>query len=124
MLMQEVLNDIIENVYNLFVVGVNFNIECVFIDVYCKSEFEFKIFDVKFFNLGIFELLGGLVGFVLGLEYCYEFFKDDCDFCFDGIIQFIDVQGDIYFFVLDVVNFSLILDNLGSCLVMLLFVEF
>lgn len=80
------LNDIIEVVYNLFFVGVDFNIECVFIDVYWKSEFEFKIFDIKFFNLGIYELLVGYVGFVVGFEYCYELFKDDCDFCFDGII--------------------------------------
>ena len=123
-LMQEALNDTTENAYNPFAIGVNSNIERALIDVYRKSESELKTFDVKFSNPGIFELPGGLVGFVSGVEYRHESFKDDRDPRLDGTIQFTDAQGDTYPFVSDVVNSSPTPDNSGSRSVTSLFAEF
>ncbi|OLF78594.1 TonB-dependent receptor [Alteromonas sp. W12] len=122
-LMQEALNDTTEAAYNPFSAGVDSNIERALIDVYRKSESELKTFDIKFSNPGIYELPAGYVGFVAGLEYRHESFKDDRDPRLDGTIQFIDADGDTYPFVSDVVNSSPTPDNSGHRAVASAFAE-
>ncbi|MCC2604850.1 TonB-dependent receptor domain-containing protein [Planctobacterium marinum] len=123
-LMQEALNDTTAAAYNPFAVGVDSNIERALIDVYRKSESELTTFDFKVSNADLFELPAGAVGFVAGVEWREESFKDDRDPRLDGTIQFIDDDGDTYPFVSDVVNSSPTPDNKGSRNVSSLFAEF
>lgn len=123
-LMQEALNDTTEAAYNPFAIGQNSNIERALVSVYRKSESELTTFDFKVSNADIFELPAGPVGFVAGIEWREESFKDDRDPRLDGTIQFIDDDGDTYPFVSDVVNSSPTPDNQGSRNVSSLFAEF
>ncbi|KFZ29440.1 TonB-dependent receptor [Pseudidiomarina atlantica] len=123
-LMAEALFDPTPNAYNPFSGGVNSNIERALIDVYRKSETELTMFDFKMANPAIYELPAGPVGFVAGVEYREESFKDDRDPRLDGTIVFTDYQGDTYPFVSDVVNSSPTPDSSGERDVTSLFTEF
>ncbi|ALS98911.1 TonB-dependent receptor domain-containing protein [Lacimicrobium alkaliphilum] len=122
-LMREALNDTTSAAYNPFSGGENSNIERAQVSVTRLSETELTTFDVKFSNADIYQLPAGPVGFVAGLEYREESFKDDRDPRLDGTIQFTDEEGDTYPFVSDVVNSSPTPDSSGERDVASLFAE-
>lgn len=122
-LIAEALFDPTPAAYNPFSGGVNSNIERALIDVRRDNETELKSIDFKAFTPEIFELPGGPVGFVAGLEYREESFIDDRDDRLDGTIQFTDYDGDTYPFVSDVVNSSPTPDSSGERDVLSLFAE-
>lgn len=123
-LLQEALSDPTAAAYNNFSGGVGTNYERALIDVRRDSESDLKLIDFKVSNIGLFNIWGGEVGFLAGVEYREESFKDDRDPRLDGTIQFVDWQGDTYPFVSDVVNSSPTPDNRGSRDVTSLFTEF
>ncbi len=122
-LMAEALFDPTPAAYNPFSGGVDSNIERALIDVRRDNETDLKSIDFKAFTPEIFELPGGPVGFVAGIEYREESFVDDRDDRLDGTIQFTDYQGDTYPFVSDVVNSSPTPDSSGERDVLSLFAE-
>jgi len=113
-LVQEALSDSTEAAYNPFGGGVNTNIERALVDVFRKSETDLKLIDFKLTNSELIDMPAGPVGFLLGLEYREESFKDNRDPRLDGTILFTDWEDDTYPFVSDVVNSSPTPDNHGS----------
>jgi len=94
-LITQALFDPTPNAYNPFSAGVDSNIEQAYIDVYRNGETDLEMFDVKFSNPELFEMLAGPVGFLIGYEYRKESFKDDRDPRLDGTIRFMrDTDGD------------------------------
>jgi outer membrane receptor protein involved in Fe transport len=122
-LIAEALFDPTAAAYNPFSGGVNTNIERALIDVRRDNETELKSLDFKAFTPEIFELPGGPVGFVAGIEYREESFIDDRDDRLDGTITFTDYDGDTYPFVSDVVNSSPTPDSSGERDVLSIFTE-
>lgn len=53
------------------------------------------LIDVKIFCLDLFSFLVGEVGFVVGVEYCYESFFDKWSDELNGILYFSDLVGGI-----------------------------
>jgi outer membrane receptor protein involved in Fe transport len=123
LLLQEALNDPTPAAYNPFGAAVATNYERAVVDVYRNSKADLKMIDFKLTNIGLFNVWGGPVGFLLGAEYREESFKDDRDPRLDGTIAFTDWQGDTFPFVSDVVNSSPTPDNSGSREVFSLFTE-
>jgi iron complex outermembrane receptor protein len=123
-LLQEALSDPTSAAYNPFGGGVNTNYERALVDVYRNSESELKLIDFKISNIGLFDIWGGPVAFLAGVEYRKESFDDDRDPRLDGTINFVDWQGDTFPFVSDVVNSSPTLDASGSRHVTSLYTEF
>ena len=113
-LMQAALNDASPSAYNPFSGGVNSNIEQALISVRRDSEAELTTVDFKLFNNNILAMPAGPVGFLAGVEYRRESFKDDRDPRLDGTVQFVDNEGDTFPYVSDVVNSSPTADNSGS----------
>jgi outer membrane receptor protein involved in Fe transport len=124
LLLQEALNDPTAAAYNAFGGGGPTNVERAQVDVYRNSEADLKLVDFKLTNAGLFDIWGGPVGFLAGIEYREESFKDDRDPRLDGTIQFVSWEGPTYPFVSDVVNSSPTPDNAGSRDVTSLFTEF
>lgn len=122
-LMQEALSDTTAAAYNPFSAGVNSNIERALIDVYRNNETELTTFDVKFSKADIFSLPAGPVGFVGGLEWREESFKDDRDPRLDGTIAAVAEDGTTYPFISDVANSSPTSDSEGDRQVTSLFGE-
>lgn len=122
-LWKEALLDPTPAAYNPFGGGVNTNIERTLVDVYRKNETDLKLVDFKLSNANLFNIWGGPVGFLAGVEYREESFEDDRDPRLDGTIVFTDYQGDSYPFVSDVVNSSPTGDSNGSRDVTSLFME-
>ena len=123
-LMQEALNDPTSAAYNPFGGGVNTNVERALVDVRRDGETDLKMIDFKVSNASLFDIYGGPVGFLAGVEYREESFVDDRDPRLDGTITFTDWEGDTYPFISDVVNSSPTPDNKGSRDVTSLFTEF
>ncbi len=123
-LMQEALMDPTSAAYNPFNGGIDSNIERALVDVYRKSEADLTLVDFKVSNPSLFNTWAGGVGFLGGIEYREEGFKDDRDPRLDGTITFTDWEGDTYPFVSDVVNSSPTPDNSGDRDVLSLFTEF
>ena len=125
-LLVEALFDPTPAAYNPFAGGGarESNIERVVVDVRRDSEAELTLWDFKISNPVLFDIWGGPVAFLAGVEWREESFKDDRDPRLDGTIQFTDYEGDTYPFVSDVVNSSPTPDNSGSRRVTSLFTEF
>ena len=122
-LLQEALSDPTSAGYNAFGGGVNTNIERALVDVRRESQTDLKLIDFKASNPEIFNAWGGPVGFLAGVEYRKESFKDDRDDRLDGTIVFTDWENDTYPFVSDVVNSSPTPDNRGDRGVFSLYTE-
>ncbi|MFC6441368.1 TonB-dependent receptor domain-containing protein [Bowmanella sp. JS7-9] len=122
-LMQEALFDSTAAAYNPFSGGVNNNIERALVDVYRDGETSLTTLDFKMVHPALFELPGGQAGFLLGVDWRRETFKDDRDPRLDGTIVFTDWEGDTYPYVSDIVNSSPTPDNEGSRNVTSLFTE-
>lgn len=122
-LMVEALSDPTPAAYNPFSGGVDSNIERALVDVYRKGATELKMVDLKVSNPALFEMPGGSVGFLAGVEYREESFKDERDPRLDGRIVFTDFQGDTYPYVSDVVNSSPTPSSSGERNVTSLFTE-
>lgn len=123
-LLQEALNDPTKAAYNPFGGGVDTNFERAMIEVYRNSEATLKLADFKLSTVDLFDIRGGPVGFLAGVEYREESFSDDRDPRLDGTIVFTDWQGDTFPFVSDVVTSSPTLDASGSRDIFSLFTEF
>ncbi len=123
-LLQEALSDPTAAAYNPFGGGVNTNYERALVDVFRNSEAELTLVDFKISNIGLFDIWGGPVAFLAGVEWRKEKFDDDRDPRLDGTIEFVDWQGDTFPFVSDVVNSSPTLDSSGSRKVTSLYTEF
>ncbi|MEM7280600.1 MAG: TonB-dependent receptor [Pseudomonadota bacterium] len=123
-LMQEALEDPTAAAYNPFSGGVNSNIERALVDVFRNNEADLTLLDFKISTADLFEVPGGAVGFLAGIEYREESFEDDRDPRLDGTIVFTDFQGDTFPFVSDVVNSSPTPDNSGERDVLSVFTEF
>ncbi len=122
-LIAEALFDPSPAAYNPFSGGVDSNIERALVDVTRENETELKSIDFKAFTPDIFELPGGPVGFVAGIEYREESFIDNRDDRLDGTITFTDYDVDTYPFVSDVVNSSPTPDSSGDRDVLSIFAE-
>jgi outer membrane receptor protein involved in Fe transport len=124
-LMEEALNDPTAAAYNPFNGGIlPSNIERALVDVYRKNETDLKMFDFKLSTPDLFNLPAGPVGFLAGVEYRDESFKDDRDPRLDGTIPWTSPDGETYPYVSDVINSSPSSDSAGSRDVTSLFTEF
>lgn len=122
-LMQEALNDTTSAGFNPFAPFQGSNIERTLVDVKRENEQELSVIDFKISNPNIFELPAGSVGFVTGIEYRDESFKDDRDPRLDGQITFTDNAGVTFPFIADVANSSPTSDSSGDRQVTSLFGE-
>ncbi len=113
-LLKEALNDSTPAAYNPFSAGVNSNIERTLIDVYRKGTSDLMMVDFKISNNDLWEMSGGNVGALFGLEYRDEEVDDDRDPRLDGTITYTDYEGDTYPLVADVLNSSPTGDVSGS----------
>ena len=113
-LLKEALYDSTAAAYNPFSAGVNSNIERALIDVYRKGVSDLMMVDFKISNNDLWEMSGGNVGLLFGLEYRDEEISDDRDPRLDGTITYTDYEGDTYPLVGDVVNSSPTGDVSGS----------
>ncbi len=113
-LISEALSDPTPAAYNPFSGGVDSNLERALISVRRDSEAELFTWDAKFSNNRIFDLPAGPVGLLGGVEFRKESFEDDRDPRLDGSVQFIDLDGDTFPYVSDVVNSSPTADNRGK----------
>ncbi len=122
-LLQAALNDTTSNAFNPFSGRLDTNVEQLLIDVRRDNKTELKMIDVKFSKYDLFELPGGPVGFLAGLELRQESFEDLRDPRLNGTINFVDNNGNTYPFVSDVMNSSPTADSRGDRDVTSLFVE-
>ena len=114
-LMQEALNDPTPAAYNPFNGGVlPSNIDRALVDVYRNNQTDLKLIDFKVSRPDLFNLWAGPVGFLAGVEYREESFKDNRDPRLDGTIVFTDNDGDTFPLVGDVVNSSPSSDSRGG----------
>jgi len=122
-LLKEALFDSTPAAYNPFSAGVNSNIERALIDVYRKGVSDLMMVDFKISSNELWEMPGGNMGMLFGLEYRDEEISDDRDPRLDGTITYTDYEGDTYPLVGDVVNSSPTGDVSGSRNVVSVFTE-
>jgi outer membrane receptor protein involved in Fe transport len=125
-LMQELLNSSSPDTYNIFA-GEGGDLEGLrpaLVDVYRKDTADLKMIDFKITNNELFNVPAGPVGFLAGVEYRDESFKDDRDPRLDGTIPYVAYEGATFPIVSDVANSSPTADNGGSRDVTSVFTEF
>ncbi len=113
-LITEALFDPTPAAYNPFNGGIDSNIERAYIDVYRKGESTLTMWDAKISNAELFNMPAGPVGFLAGLEWREETYKDDRDPRLDGTITFTDFEGETYPLTSDVVGSSPTPDGAGG----------
>ena len=126
-LMAEALADTTPAAYNPWGAGEvdRTNIERTLVDVYRNNQAELFLVDFKLSNPAWFSIWSGHeVGFLAGVEYRDESFRDDRDPRLDGTIVYTHYDGETFPFVSDVMNSSPTADNSGSRNVTSLFTEF
>ena len=123
-LITEALFDPTPAAFNPFSGGVDSNVERAYIDVYRKGETTLSMWDAKFSNAELFEMPAGPAGFVAGVEWRKEDYKDDRDPRLDGTIRFTDFEGETYPLTSDVVGSSPTPDGAGDRTTSSAFVEF
>ncbi len=122
-LLKEALFDSTPAAYNPFSAGIDSNIERALIDVYRKGVSDLMMVDFKISSNDLWEMPGGNIGLLVGLEYRDEEMSDDRDPRLDGTITYTDYEGDTYPLVGDVVNSSPTGDVSGSRNVVSAFTE-
>ena len=90
-LLKEALFDSTPAAYNPFSAGVNSNIERTLIDVYRKGTSDLMMVDFKISNNDLWEMPGGNIGALFGLEYRDEEMSDDRDPRLDGTITYLSL---------------------------------
>ena len=125
-IMQQMLLSSSPDTYNIFNgwAGDLEGLQPALIDVYRKDSTDLKMVDFKITSPEIFEMPGGPVGFLAGVEYREESFEDDRDPRLDGTIEYLPYQGARFPIVSDVANSSPTADNSGDRSVTSLFTEF
>jgi outer membrane receptor protein involved in Fe transport len=123
-LITEALFDPTPAAYNPFNGGIDSNIERAYIDVYRKGESTLTMWDAKISNAELFNMPAGPAGFLAGVEWREETYKDDRDPRLDGTIRFTDFEGETYPLTSDVVGSSPTPDGAGGRKTNSMFVEF
>jgi len=93
------------------------------IDVYRKGTSDLTMVDFKISSNDLWEMPGGNMGLLVGLEYRDEEMDDDRDPRLDGTITYTDYEGDTFPLVADVLNSSPTADVSGSRNIVSVFTE-
>jgi len=125
-IMQEMLLSSSPTTYNIFAgaAGDLQGLQPALIDVYRRDTTDLKMIDLKFTNAELFEMPAGPVGFLAGIEYREESFRDERDPRLNGTIPYTSYEGATIPVVSDVANSSPTADNSGDRDVFSVFTEF